>query len=236
MSSQTDVFAENNTTPEPKHPTVILASASPRRRELLALLGVPFQVVSSCYDEPISPDKKVDMAQFVTLLAHNKAAEVAERLENLEDCLVIGADTEVALNEDEEGDLGIPLGKPQNSEDACRMLRLLAGNTHSVYTGIAVLCIKEDAIVQSAKKAVRTRVRFREMSDVQIKDYVATGEPLDKAGAYGAQGYASPFIESYEGDFFNVVGLPVCALSQLLEEMGIFWWEYRMVKNETACE
>ncbi|HLK56883.1 MAG TPA: Maf family protein [Chthonomonadaceae bacterium] len=203
-------------------PRLILASASPRRRELLALLGLPFEVLPSRYEEPPPPTTPVALDAFVSLLAQHKAAEVAERVEA---GFIIGADTLVTLDHDQ---LGVPLGKPMDTADAERMLRLLSGAIHIVYTGVVVIR-KEEASRPPAivSAAVRTRVRFRELSAAMIADYIATGEPMDKAGAYGAQGYAAPFIEGFEGDFYNVVGLPLCTLGRLLEQSGLEWSHYR---------
>jgi septum formation protein len=201
---------------------MILASSSPRRRELFALLGLPYTVVTSRYEEPASPSERVPLAAFVTQLATGKAQEVAGRIDS---GWVLGADTEVAL---EEGEFGTPLGKPNDSEDARRMLRLLSGRVHVVITGVAVIRVPESGRAEPpVSSSVRTRVRFRKLSDSMITDYIATGEPLDKAGAYGAQGYAAPFIESFEGDFFNVVGLPLCEVGKLLERCGLAWWRFR---------
>ena len=200
---------------------LILASSSPRRRELIALLGLPFVVVSSRYEEPPAPATPTYLPDFVTQLAANKAREVAERMgeELARGAVVLGADTLVMPD---DAETGVPLGKPQDGEDACRMLRRLSGKTHRVYTGIALITMQKTELT-----AVCTRVRFRELSDAMIADYVATGEPLDKAGAYGAQGYAAPFIESFEGDFFNVVGLPLCAVGRALETINPDWWRLR---------
>lgn len=229
---------------------LILASASPRRQELIALLGLPFSIVPSRYEEPAPPTSPIDLPALVTTLAMNKGLEVAQRkqAEIAQGMLVVGADTLVTVA---DADIGIPLGKPRNTEEARQMLRQLSGRTHRVYTGIAVIAggafseqaghdispdkcqpsIQPDAfldllhqhnlVLKSA--AVCTRVRFRALSDLMIANYVATGEPMDKAGSYGAQGYAAPFIESFEGDFFNVVGLPLCKLAQMLESMGVSW-------------
>jgi septum formation protein len=202
-------------------PRLILASASPRRRELMALFGLPYEVEPSRYEEPGSPSEPVNMAEFVSHLATNKALDVAKRVGA---GWVIGADTEVAL---ETGELGTPLGKPHDPADARRMVAQLAGRWHTVSTGIAVIQVVENEIVSTHAEAVHTRVKFRELTEAMIADYVATGEPLDKAGAYGAQGYAAPFIEAFDGDFFNVVGLPLCALGQLLERAGLNWSMYR---------
>ncbi len=203
-------------------PRLILASASPRRRELLALLGLPFVVVPSPYEEPPAPSHPIDLAAFVTELARNKALAVAQ---NEREALVIGADTLVSLSTES---VGVPLGKPADAADACRMLSLLAGTVHTVHTGVVLCRTSPDGILTSTySTAVQTRVRFRSLSNAMIADYVATGEPLDKAGAYGAQGYAAPFIESFEGDFYNVVGLPLCEVGRLLEQAGLLWWQHR---------
>ena len=206
----------------PTLPRLILASASPRRRELLSLLGLPFVVLPSPYEEPPAPFSPIDLPAFVTDLARNKACAVA-RVEP--DALILGADTLVSLSVEA---VGIPLGKPLDGDDACRMLRLLAGAVHTVHTGVALYRTRPDgSLTEPLCTAVRTEVRFRTLSDAMIADYVATGEPLDKAGAYGAQGYAAPFIESFTGDFYNVVGLPLCEVGRLLERSGLPWWEHR---------
>lgn len=203
-----------------KPPQFILASASPRRRELFALLGLPFEVVPSTYEEPTSPDQAVVLADFVAHLATEKARDIALRYP---DAWVVGADTEVAMDT-----VGAPLGKPKDTEDACRMVRALAGRRHLVCTGVALFRPQEAQSEQTPQViAVSTWVTFRPLTDAMIADYVATGEPMDKAGAYGAQGFAAPFIQSFEGDFFNVVGLPLCALGQLLEEAGCDWSGHR---------
>lgn len=186
----------------------------------MALLGLPFEVIPSRYEEPPGSGEPIVMADFVTSLAVSKAQEVAARVDA--GSWVIGADTEVALD---IGERGVPLGKPVDAEDARRMLRLLSGRAHRVYTGVALVHAPGSKAPITAVE--RTLVRFREMTEAMIADYVATGEPLDKAGAYGAQGYAAPFIAGFEGDFFNVVGLPLCHLGRLLEQAGISWWHYR---------
>jgi septum formation protein len=187
------------------------------------LLGLRFKVVPSRYIEPPAPDHPIPLADFVTELALHKAREVASRHP---DAYVLGADTLVTLSTGDTRDPGVPLGKPADAEDAGRMLRLLSARTHRVLTGVALL--PPAAIgVAAVTAAVETRVTFRTLSDTMIADYVATGEPLDKAGAYGAQGYAAPFISGFEGDFYNVVGLPLCTVGTLLERVGVEWWRYR---------
>ncbi|WP_075163444.1 Maf family protein [Chthonomonas calidirosea] len=198
-------------------PKIILASASPRRRELVALLRLPFEVVPSHYQEPSPPTSPVSLPRFVVELATAKAHEVAHRIE---EGLVLGADTEVSL----EGDVGLPLGKPATPQEATSMLHALSGRTHYVYTGLALVPVVDGSPQEPLQEVVCTRVRFRELSDDMIAAYIATSEPFDKAGAYGAQGYAAPYIEAIDGDFFNVVGLPLCTLGHMLERLGVAWW------------
>lgn len=196
---------------------IVLASASPRRCELLALLEIPFRVEPSRYHE-MTPDAPVTLPDFVMDLAEGKAREVSDRLNAR---CVLAADTEVSLTQD----IGMPLGKPRDAEDAARMLAALSGREHFVYTGVAWVPQEPDDVIHRA--CVVTRVRFRRLTDAMIARYIATGEPMDKAGAYGAQGYAAPFIESIEGDYFNVVGLPLCEVGKLLERSGLQWGAIR---------
>lgn len=183
---------------------LILASASPRRQELLARFGVPFAIDPAA--GPENPPAGASPEDTVKALAAAKAAEVAARHPGE---LVIGADTIVALD-------GAILGKPADEEDAFRMLRALSGRGHRVCTGVA---LRKDGAAMC--QAETTRVFFRELSDREIRTYIASGEPMDKAGAYGYQGLASLFVERIEGDFFNVVGLPLCRLGRMLETMGV---------------
>lgn len=186
---------------------LILASASPRRRELLEMLGVEhFEVIPAQGEE--LPHPELSPAELVRELSRAKAAEVAAAADDPE-AVVIGADTVVAID-------NAVLGKPKDPEDARRMLRLLSGRTHEVFTGVTVL---RGGQVCTASQ--RTAVRFRALAEGEIDAYIATGEPLDKAGAYGAQGKASLFVEGIEGDFFNVMGLPVCLLGKILGKLGV---------------
>lgn len=189
-------------------PLFILASKSPRRKELLKNIGIYAEVVPANVDESalaaLPPDK------MVTQLALLKASEVARSFSG--NTYVIAADTIVVLD-------GKVFGKPHNIDDARRMLHALSGNTHSVYTGYCVIRCKDGAAVAKYEK---TEVSFRTLSEREIDAYIKTREPMDKAGAYGIQEKGSIFIEKISGDYFNVVGLPVCALSRLLdEEFGI---------------
>ena len=183
---------------------LILASASPRRRELMGQLGLPFEVRPAV--GPENPPAGASAAETVLALSRAKAEEIGA---NHPDALVIGADTVVEVD-------GAILGKPRDEADAFRMLRLLSGREHRVYTGVTV--IRGGEVLSQWE---RTRVFFREMTDREIDDYIATGEPMDKAGAYGYQGRASLYVERIEGDFFNVVGLPLCRLGTMLSKLGV---------------
>ncbi len=179
----------------------------------MRLLQRPFSVEPSRYNEPSAPDEQIDIAQLVKELALQKALEVAVRTER---GYVIGADTLVGP----DNQIGIPFGKPRNHDDALFMLQQLSGRWHRVTTGVAIVSAADAGECrQQAIDAVTTRVKFRSMTNRQIEDYIATGEPFDKAGAYGAQGFAAQYIERVDGDFFNVVGLPICRLSIMLDKL-----------------
>ena len=185
---------------------IILASASPRRRELLEMLRVQsLEIVPAKGEE--QPHPELGPEELVRELSRAKAAEIAVSAEP-ED-VVIGADTVVALD-------GAVLGKPKDPADAKRMLTALSGREHSVFTGVTV--IRGGSCLQRAE---HSRVRFRELEEDEIDRYIQSGEPLDKAGAYGAQGLASLFVERIEGDFFNVMGLPLCLLGTMLKQFDI---------------
>lgn len=184
-------------------PKLILASTSPRRRELLGMLGIPFTVIGSNFDESSIPTDGLLPSEWVMRLAAGKAAEVAAHASG--DSLIIGADTTVVLKEEF-------LNKPAGSADACRMLRKLSGQTHQVYTGVCVISAQRGQICDYGV----TDVTFDEISDETIARYVATGEPLDKAGAYGIQGKALSFIPNIDGDYFNVMGLCLDTLRNML--------------------
>ena len=186
---------------------LILASASPRRRELLEMLGVKNLEVIPALGEEL-PHPELSPAELVCELSRAKASEVAAALDDAK-AIVIGADTVVSVD-------GAVLGKPKDAADASRMLRLLSGRTHEVFTGVTVL--RGDEICTAYE---RTAVRFRALTEAEIAAYVATGEPLDKAGAYGAQGKAALFVEGIEGDFFNVMGLPLCLLGKTLGKLDV---------------
>ena len=190
------------------NPMFVLASKSPRRRELLKKIGVQAELMVASVDESVIKDLPPE--NTVTELALLKATDVAKYFRG--DTYVIGADTVVCID-------GEILGKPKNIEDAKRMLRLLSGRSHEVYTGYCIVHCKSGVAVSKYEK---TEVFFKELSDREIDAYVKTREPMDKAGAYGIQEKGSLFIEKIDGDYFNVVGLPVCALAKLFsKEFGI---------------
>ena len=184
---------------------LVLASQSPRRRELLHQIGLDdFVVLPAQGEERMDP--ALSPAELVENLSRQKAAETAARCAPSD--TVIAADTVVALD-------GRILGKPADTEDAARMLRLLSGRQHAVFTGVTVR--RGDRILTECE---RTAVFFRTLSGDEIAWYVSTGEPLDKAGAYGIQGRGIRFVSRIEGDYANVVGLPVCRLLSMLERVS----------------
>ena len=185
---------------------LVLASKSPRRRDLLKMAGIDNFLVITGDDDELEP-LGLSPEQTVCEIALGKAKS-ALRLCG-EDDTIIAADTLVYLD-------GNPLGKPGNTDEAMSMLRALSGRRHSVYTGVAILKGKTRSVFAEV-----TDVFFRVMTDEEITSYIATGEPMDKAGAYGAQGKGAMFIERIEGDFFNVMGLPLCRLSLTLKNLGV---------------
>lgn len=177
---------------------IILASQSPRRQELLKLITSDFEIKVSNVDETL-PDK-ITPKEAVMYLSKIKAVPFADG-----DNIVIGADTVVALD-------GKILGKPKSEENAKEMLRFLSGRTHSVFTGVTLASDKKTKTF-----AVETKVKFFELTNEEIDAYIKTKEPFDKAGAYGIQGYGSLLVEKIDGDYFNVVGLPVSTLARELK-------------------
>ena len=186
---------------------VILASASPRRRELLTQIGIDFEVQVSEVEERITTTVPCEVVQE---LSRQKAeAVMAIRSEEGARALVIGADTVVACG-------GEILGKPKDAEDAMRMLRMLSGRSHEVYTGVTFV-YDEGREIYSFYEC--TKVYFAPMTEAEIAEYVATGDPMDKAGAYGIQGFCARYITGIEGDYNNVVGLPVGRVYQELKNI-----------------
>ena len=181
----------------------ILASQSPRRRELLQKLNIPFLVQVADVDETM--DKDLPLTEAVARLSLRKAKAVAGG----QDDIVIAADTIVVLG-------NTVLGKPRDEKDAFQMLKSLSGRSHQVMTGVTVL--KGDTFRCHTEV---TEVFFRELTDEEIAAYIATKDPMDKAGSYGIQNGGALFVEKIQGDYFNVVGLPVCRLGLMLKEFGL---------------
>ena len=187
---------------------LVLASASPRRSELLKQIGLTFRVHPAHIPEDPLPNEPP--ADYVARLAREKAEAVyAELSSKIPDpsLIVLGADTTVTLDEH-------ILGKPEDDADAARMLALLSGRTHAVLTGVALVTAKKTIV-----RCESTAVSFAKLSDEEIADYVASSEPMDKAGAYGIQGLAAQWIPRIEGCYFNVVGLPLALVAALLKQL-----------------
>jgi septum formation protein len=190
-----------------QHPAIVLASASPRRRELLARVGLEFQVVPSTVEETVLSGETPE--QHVIRLSEAKAREVSTR-SAVPGRWFIGSDTIVVRDAE-------ILGKPVDADAAASMLRSLSGRAHRVISGYAVLD-RQSKDIRSA--AVTTKVYFKQLTEAEIGEYIATGEPFDKAGAYAIQGIGAFMIPRIEGSYTNVVGLPLCEVIATLEEMG----------------
>ena len=183
---------------------LILASGSPRRRELLARMGYTFEICTPDVDEHVAGHAR----DIVHTLAGRKARAAAA---HYEDGVIIASDTLVSLD-------GIPLGKPADEREAHEMLAALSGREHEVFTGVCVLDAKTG---QSETRTVRTGVTFRDITPEEIDAYIATGEPMDKAGAYAIQGGAAPFVSALDGEYENVVGFPVAEVREMLSGFGM---------------
>lgn len=181
---------------------IILASQSPRRKELMQLLNHPFEVIPSAFNEEIIT--KTNPKEYVITLAKEKAQSVFTTQKDTS-CLVIGADTIVVYNE-------VIFGKPTNEKEARKMLEHLSGKTHQVYTGVALVSTHKQSFF-----CEKTDVTFYKLTSAEITDYLKTGEPFDKAGSYGIQGYGALFVKQIVGDYYNVVGLPVARLKRELQ-------------------
>lgn len=185
---------------------IILASASQRRKELLALTGLKFKVEPGDYKEDMN--LKLSPHELARFLSLEKAKSVAGKYDN---AIIIAADTFVIIREQ-------ILGKPHTGEEARRMLLLLEGRVHSVITGFTVL---DTDTGKKLSRSVETKVTFKKLTGLEIDAYIKTKEPLDKAGAYAIQGLGSVLVKRIDGDYFNVIGLPLCALSESLKDFGI---------------
>lgn len=185
---------------------IILASGSPRRRELLLQAGLKFEVEPSSYKEEMGLDMEPeDLAKY---LSQKKAIEVAKKHK---DSIIIGADTFIVF----EGEL---IGKPKTKEEAKEMLKKLSGKAHSVITGFTII---DTGLNKTVSDFAETKLFFRDISDEEINSYVETGEPLDKAGAYAIQGLGGIFVQRIEGDYYNIVGLPLSKVVERLKDFGI---------------
>jgi len=189
---------------------VILASGSPRRKELLELIGVDFKIITSNKEEIITSSNPEEV---VKELSKMKAEDVAEQV--LGPALILGADTVVAYN-------GEILGKPKDREDAIRMITSFAGKEHYVYTGVCIIKKEADGSVKNISFAEGTKVAVYPMTKEEIERYVDSGEPMDKAGAYAIQGLFAPYIKEIAGDYYNIVGFPIAGIYQRLKAEGIF--------------
>src|SRR5690242_13235538 len=199
---------------------IVLASASPRRAEILRNAGIPFEVLAAQVDETRRAGEL--RGDYVRRLALEKArAAAADANADSGDCLFVGADTVVVAGDE-------ILGKPESPADARRMLRKLRANVHEVHTGLAV--VRRPRTAESVIDEV-TRVTFGPLSDEEIENYVATGEPFDKAGAYGIQGIGGRYVTRIEGCYFNVMGLPLARLWSLLQEFG---WKEPAARESAA--
>ena len=183
---------------------LILASGSPRRRALLAKMGYDFEICAPDVDEHIAGHAR----DIVYELAQRKAVAAAE---HYADGVIIASDTLVSLD-------GAPLGKPAGEDEARAMLRALSGREHEVFTGV---CVLDAATGRRETRAVRTGVSFREITEQEISDYIATGEPMDKAGAYAIQGGAGHFVDALDGELENVIGFPVVEVKEMLSHFGL---------------
>lgn len=194
--------------------TLVLASSSLRRQQLLQGLGLEFRIIVSGVTEEVPGE--LQPQTLVEVLAKRKAEHVRAKLieEQAEQSVVLAADTVVVLD-------GVVLGKPVDKADAVRTLEALQGKEHTVYTGV---CVTGTASSKNLVRHSATRVRMRPLSTDRIVRYVETGEPMDKAGSYGIQGLGSTLIESIDGDYFTVVGLPLALTTDMLEEFGISIW------------
>lgn len=182
---------------------IILASSSPRRKEILENANVKFDIIKSEIDEVILDNELP--SQVVMRLAFEKCIDIATKHR---ECLVIGADTVVVLDD-------VILGKPKDIDEAIAMITQLSGKTHQVITGISLINLSANKKIIDY---VVSNVKFKDLSAKDIKDYIQTNESLDKAGAYGIQGYGALLVEEIQGDYFNIVGLPISRLSDLLKQ------------------
>lgn len=198
---------------------IILASASPRRKELLTQLGLRFSVFPVDIDETPLPGEMA--AEYVARLAAGKASAALERLDGKlpAQCYVVGSDTSVVRQDR-------ILGKPENKSDFLAMMHSLSGNGHQVMSGISVIRIRAGHPPERQTQVVKTDVRFRNLTEDEMQAYWDTGEPLDKAGGYGIQGKGAILVDGIEGSYSNVVGLPLTELAAMLGQLGLDVWRF----------
>lgn len=205
---------------------IVLASGSPRRKQIMEEAGFEFEICASNKEEITTKEAP---SEVCVELATQKAMDIAAGIKTYneehpditqpQDILVIGADTIVALKSEDGKD--IILGKPKDEEDARNMLMSLSDNTHSVFTGVSFVFVSKEGKAYEYSFCEETKVKFYEMSREDIDSYIATGEPLDKAGAYGIQGKAGKYVKSIDGEFYNVVGLPIARVCHELKKLGV---------------
>lgn len=202
-----------------KKPKIILASTSPRRKELLSMMGLEFEVMPSHYKEDMS--LRMSPKSLVKVFAEGKAMDVAKRLKS---GIVIGADTIVEVG-------GNSLGKPKDYKAAFDMLRKISGKTVKVYSGLAIIDLRRGKKVVACEES---SAKMHKMSDKEIRGYIKTGEPMDRAGSFAIQGLGSIFVARINGCYFNIVGLPVHCLYKNLKKFGISMFEFEKWKNRTG--
>jgi septum formation protein len=191
---------------------IILASESPRRKEIMDKMGISYMALASSIEERVSEKEPGAMVQALAAL---KAEDIAFRMKDkYENRIIIGADTMVFFQKN-------ALGKPKDEADAVRMLQMLSGNEHEVYTGVSIIISNEKKESENIKFSVCTKVAVQPMTKVQIADYAAGGEPMDKAGAYAIQGQFGIYIKEIAGDYYNVVGFPIAKIYEVLLSHGI---------------
>ena len=196
---------------------IILASTSPRRHGMARQMGLEFEIVPSNYEENMSVD--LNPEKLAMTLAYGKAKEVSERIK---EGIILGIDTFVVFNNKK-------LGKPKSKEEAFETLKVLSGKIHEVYSGIAIINCETGVEIKDFEV---TKVKFRKLNDDEINSYIKTGEPMDKAGAYGIQGLGSIFVEKVDGCYTNVVGFPVYNIYKNLKKLGVDIFEYEKWNNK----
>jgi septum formation protein len=194
---------------------IILASESPRRKEIMETMGITYETMASNVEEVVAETDPAAMVQALAALKTNHIAAKLEQAEAIsEDRIIIGADTMVFYEEH-------ALGKPRDEADAVRILQMLSNHTHEVYTGVCIIIKNKSGNNRTLSFAACTKVTIQPLTLEQIKDYVASGEPMDKAGAYAIQGKFGIYIKEINGDYYNVVGFPIAKIYETLLDCGI---------------